>query len=285
MGEKAAATDQPRLVLCTDLDGTFLGDPGRERLYSAIRAHRSNVMLVYATGRSLPDVRKRLGWDHPEGHSGPAVPVPDYLICDVGTTVYHGSPPYRPVESVQRWISDSWGEAGRRVRALLDGVAGLELQGGGAGWETVESCAAERADLCRVSYYYSPACPLASVRETVVGAGLQFIASHGKFLDVLPGGVGKGTTLLRLLRHRGVEAELSVVAGDTCNDLSLFQVCTAAGPRGVVVGNAEQALRDALGEGAPGIHFAAESGAAGVWEGLVTVFGHTWLDSSTTASL
>eukprot|EP01062_Namystynia_karyoxenos_P077326 TRINITY_DN7755_c0_g1_i1.p1 TRINITY_DN7755_c0_g1~~TRINITY_DN7755_c0_g1_i1.p1 ORF type:complete len:289 (+),score=66.17 TRINITY_DN7755_c0_g1_i1:79-945(+) len=278
----------PRVVLCTDLDGTFLGDPDRERLYNAIRTHRSQVLLIYATGRSLPDVRNRLGWNAKTStYSGPTVPIPDYLICDVGTTVFDGSPPHAPVAGTQQWIRDSWGEAGRRVRDLLAGEAGLELQGGGAGWEAIEedgtaTSAAhprERGDMCRVSYYYTAECALERVRAKVEGAGLQFIASHGRFIDVLPGGVGKGTTLLRLLRDRGVDPRLSVVAGDTCNDLSLFQVCTAEGPRGVVVGNAEQALRDALKHpsAAPGIYFAKANGAAGVWEGLVTVFGHSWL--------
>eukprot|EP00756_Hemistasia_phaeocysticola_P058853 Hpha_TRINITY_DN35519_c0_g1::TRINITY_DN35519_c0_g1_i1::g.84538::m.84538 len=270
----------PRLVLCTDLDGTFLGDPGREALYEAVERHRPQVLLVYATGRSLPDVRRRLGWDPGTESTGPRVPTPDFLICDVGTTVYHGSPPYGVVASVQDWILKSWGDAGARVKDMLAGEEGLELQGGGAGWEVVDGISRTGPDMCRVSYYYSSACALDKVRQRVQAAGLQFIASHGKFLDILPGGVGKGTTLLQLLAECGVDRRLSVVAGDTCNDLSLFEVCSDEGPRGVVVGNAESALREALASkeaAGCGIHFASAHGAAGVWEGLVQVYGHKWL--------
>ena len=54
-----------------------------------------------------------------------------------------------------------------------------------------------------------------------------------------------------------------VVAGDTLNDLALFET----GLRGVVVGNCEAALRERVGD-REHLYFAAGEGAAGILEGL-----------------
>eukprot|EP01062_Namystynia_karyoxenos_P046710 TRINITY_DN35068_c0_g1_i1.p1 TRINITY_DN35068_c0_g1~~TRINITY_DN35068_c0_g1_i1.p1 ORF type:complete len:303 (+),score=68.07 TRINITY_DN35068_c0_g1_i1:119-1027(+) len=287
----------PKLVLVTDLDGTFLGGPGQERLYSAIERHRDDMQLIFATGRSLADVVRHFGWgDAPAAYGGPPPPRPDYLICDVGTAAYFGAPPHAEVPGVMQWIRESWGDAGDRVRSLLQDVPGLELQGGGSGWEEVPvpvEGGGERGrsprprgtptsagrELHRISYYFTPDCDIAAVCARCSEAGFDAIASHGKFLDVLPSGVGKGTTMQRLLRECGLDPATAVVAGDSCNDLGLFNECRSEGPTGVVVGNADQQLRDTLaqGERCGGIYFANAHGAGGIWEALTTHYGHSWL--------
>eukprot|EP00756_Hemistasia_phaeocysticola_P055315 Hpha_TRINITY_DN31241_c0_g1::TRINITY_DN31241_c0_g1_i1::g.2358::m.2358 len=266
----------PRLVLCTDLDGTFLGDPGRQQLYDAIRKHRDKLTLIYATGRSLHSIADHLGW---EGHKGdcppPDPPPPDYIIADVGTKVYSGSPTegWKPVAEVQDWIQECWGDSGPRVMQILRGIPGLELQGGGTGWESPSghnACAANR-----VSYYFDTTCDVDGVCAKLREAGFEAVASHGRYLDVLPPGVGKGHTLLRLLDSIKADVGLVVAAGDTYNDITLFEVCTERGPRGVVVGNGEKELIAAV-KGRPGVFMAQHHGAAGIWEGLLH-FGHDWI--------
>lgn len=73
------------MLLATDLDGTFLGGLAehRQSLYQLI-SDSQDIQLVFVTGRGLEAVMPLL--------SDPAVPVPDYIICDVGGTVVEGEP-------------------------------------------------------------------------------------------------------------------------------------------------------------------------------------------------
>ena len=69
----------PRLMLATDLDGTFLaGSPAhRQQLYRLVDRH-PEIRLTFVTGRGLEAVMPLL--------SDPSLPRPDYVICDVGGT-------------------------------------------------------------------------------------------------------------------------------------------------------------------------------------------------------
>jgi hydroxymethylpyrimidine pyrophosphatase-like HAD family hydrolase len=64
------------------------------------------------------------------------------------------------------------------------------------------------------------------------------LLSDNRYFDVLPAGVNKGTTLLALLEWLEVDLATVVTAGDTLNDLAMFET----GLNGVMVGNAEADL-------------------------------------------
>ena len=107
------------MMLATDLDGTFLaGDPdNRQRLYQLISAH-PGITLVFVTGRGLEVVVPLL--------SDPAIPQPDYIICDVGATVVDGKT-LQPVYPVQSEIDARWpGE--QLILQKLAAFPGLERQ-------------------------------------------------------------------------------------------------------------------------------------------------------------
>jgi len=234
-------TDHSRadVVLATDLDGTFLGgsDEERSRLYSAIDANRDSVALVFVTGRDIPFIRQLTadGW----------VPTPDFVIGDVGTTIVQGTE-FETVSELEADIAARWGEAGERVRAMLADVDWLELQ--------------PTPFRYRVSYYYDPARYDPSVAAMIEEAGFDCLTSASTYLDVLPRGVSKGPTLLRLVEHLKIDPARVLVAGDTMNDLSLFET----GLKGVAVANSEPDLvarvKDlqnttiSRGDGAAGIH-------------------------------
>ncbi|HSJ80481.1 MAG TPA: HAD family hydrolase, partial [Thiobacillus sp.] len=88
------------MLLATDLDGTFLaGDPEtRLRLYQLI-ADNPEIKLAFVTGRGLENVIPLL--------SDPTIPVPDYIICDVGATVVEGVT-RQPVQPLQAAIDAVW---------------------------------------------------------------------------------------------------------------------------------------------------------------------------------
>ncbi|PKO49637.1 MAG: glucosylglycerol-phosphate synthase, partial [Betaproteobacteria bacterium HGW-Betaproteobacteria-21] len=107
------------MLLATDLDGTFLaGHPeNRQRLYQLIAAH-PEIKLAFVTGRGLEVVLPIL--------SDPTIPVPDYIICDVGGTIVDGHT-RQPVQPLQSDIDSRWpGE--RAVAEAMAHFDGLERQ-------------------------------------------------------------------------------------------------------------------------------------------------------------
>ncbi len=231
-----------RLVLATDLDGTFLGGSDAERaaLYRWIDAMRADVTLIFVTGRDLPFIRDLV-------RNGP-VPQPDYVIGDVGTTVAGGSL-IEPMAELEIDIARRWADAGERARALLDGTPGLRLQ--------------ETPFRYRLSYYYDPSLLPAGTADKVRAAGFDCIQSADTYFDVLPRGISKGPTLLKLLDHLQLPHADVLVAGDTLNDLSLFET----GLDGVAVGNSEPALREKLAHMA-NVYLSPAPGAAGILDAV-----------------
>ena len=230
------------MILATDLDGTFLGgDPdNRQRLYQLIDAH-PDIRLVFVTGRGLEVVVPLL--------SDPAIPRPDYIICDVGATLVDGHT-LQSVYPLQSEIEATWpGE--QVVAARMAEFPGLDRQ-------TVPQ---QR----RCSYFCEPGAVTEEVRLAVEALGCDLLYSADMYLDCLPAGVNKGSTLRRLIEHLEIDEEEVLVAGDTLNDLSMYE----QGFKGVCVGESEQALLDATSERAKVLH-ARLSGCGGILE----AFGH-----------
>jgi HAD superfamily hydrolase (TIGR01484 family) len=229
-------------VLATDLDGTFLGgdDAQRRALYDELIDRADDLTLIFVTGRDLDFIADLI--------ARPGVPQPDMIIGDVGTTIVHGHD-FSPVTPVQDWVDARWDDANDRVLELLADEPGIELQ----------PVMGSR----RVSYYYDPAqVPEAAITKARA-AGFDVITSADLYLDVLPPGVAKGPTLTRLVEALSLPAERVLVAGDTLNDLSLFETDF----RGVAVGNSEPALVDAIA-GLDLVHHSALPGCAGIGDAI-----------------
>ncbi len=232
----------PRLILATDLDGTFLGGNADQRrdLYAMLERCRRQIMIVFVTGRDLGFIETL--------KTGGEVPVPDYVIGDVGTTIVRGDT-FEPVSEVQDPIDRIWAEAGERVKAMLADEPGLKPQPGRF----------ER----RMSYYYDPETLRPETMAKVEAAGLQWLTSADTYFDVLPPGVSKGPTLLTFIDALRLDAGRVLVAGDTMNDLSLFET----GLKGVAVGNAEPRLQAELHR-FPQTYFSPEPGCAGIADAI-----------------
>jgi glucosylglycerol-phosphate synthase len=238
------------MLLATDLDGTFLGGKSlhKQQLYRLIREN-TVLKLVFVTGRGLESVIPLL--------NDPIIPNPDYIICDVGATIVNGHT-LEPVEPLQAAIEKNWPGELKILDALKD-IDGLEYQ--------------EVPQQRRCSFFIKDEKLIDTVRDTVAPLGCEVIYSAGKFLDVLPGGVNKGTSLTRLIDHIRVEYSDVLVAGDTLNDLAMY----TCGFNGVVVGNSESRLVEATAA-LDDVYQAKLAGAGGITE----AFGHFSVFSSLT---
>lgn len=231
----------PTFILATDLDGTFLGGSDEERrtLYRVLEERRDRV-LIFVTGRDLGFIKGLV--------EDGSVPRPDFIVGDVGTTIADGKQ-FQPVEALESDIKDAWGDASARVEQLLANEPGLRRQ--------------PTEFRYRLSYFYDPMLLSPAARSKVEAAGFDCLLSAEMYFDVLPKGVSKGPTLLKLLRALALPKERVLVAGDTLNDLSLFQT----GLHGVAVGNSEPKLLQAI-SGLDTVYRARRHGAGGIFDAL-----------------
>ncbi len=230
------------MLLATDLDGTFLaGDPdNRLKLYRLVAAH-PEIDLVFVTGRGLESVLPLL--------SDPTIPQPDYIICDVGCTVVHGET-QQAIQPLQGEIDELWPGEQMIEDALLP-FDGLQRQ--------------EVPQERRVSYFCDGDVVTDEMVARIEALSCNALFSNHKYLDILPRGVNKGRTLSRLVKHLNVDPESVLVAGDTLNDLSMYE----HGFKGVCVGESEPDLLDATMHKARVLH----AGAAGCG-GILEAFEH-----------
>jgi len=232
-----------RFLLATDLDGTFLAGSAsaRRRLYRLIQRH-PGISLAWVTGRGLESVMPLLN-DH-------ALPRPDYIICDVGATIVDGTQ-LLPLQPLQAQIDARWpGE-----RAVVEALAQFD--------------ALQRQDVPqerRCSYYCDPQ-TLAPLRDRIEAIaaelGCSVLYSADRYLDILPPATNKGSTLGKLAARLRLAPGRVLAAGDTLNDLSMFQ----AGFPGVCVGDSEAALLETTRDLPDTLH-AKAPGCGGILEAI-----------------
>lgn len=229
------------LVLATDLDGTLLAGTAqaRRQVLELFSGEENDRTLVFVTGRGLESVLPVL--------SDPTVPTPDWIIADVGATVVSGHD-LRPLLPLQGEIAKRWPGTLTVLDALAD-FEGLHRQ--------------EVPQERRCSFLCEEGDLTDELRRAVEALDCDVLFSAGQYFDVLPKGVSKGATLLALAEQEGWALENIVVAGDTLNDLSLFET----GLKGIAVGRSEPALVRRVRD-LPNAHVARREGCGGIVDGL-----------------
>ncbi|MEO5793475.1 MAG: glucosylglycerol-phosphate synthase [Rhodoferax sp.] len=239
-----------KLILATDIDGTFLFPETHNEstdLYKFIKDNQKQIILIYTTGRGHESIMPLL--------DDPSLPKPDYIIADVGATILKKQgDSYTPVMPIQNEIAEKWPGREKIVNSVM-GIKGLQLQ--------------EVPQERRCSFFYEDPEIVSELEEIANDLGLAVLTSAGKYLDFLPLGVSKGSTLISLLASEGLPQENVLVAGDTLNDLSLMRT----GYRGVAVHNAEPRLKqavEAINKTAtpPKIYLAEKVGPNGILEAM-----------------
>ncbi|MER7986797.1 HAD-IIB family hydrolase [Streptomyces noursei] len=232
-------------VLVTDLDGTLLGGDraARQRLRRALDRH-PEITVVFATGRGLPSIRTRLARD-------PLLPRPRWIIADVGASVIDAAG-MAHVDALEAELRTGWPGA-ERVRAALRHFPALVHQDG-------------VPQDGRCSFFLAPEQLSPEITAAVARLGCSWTYSAGRFFDVLPPHAGKGQAVRRLADKLQWPASGLLVAGDSLNDLSLFQL----GAHGVIMGNAEPALLAQVPDSEL-VHRPALEGAAAILDALERV--------------
>ncbi len=227
----------PPRILATDLDGTFIPLPGNEGNLAALDVFRQaraggGFGLVFATGRHLESVL--------EAMNERALPRPDWIVCDVGTSIHHRQADsfalFKPFET--HLAETTHGIDRAAVESLLADLDGLALQ------------SPERQQRFKISYISAAraAEPLAAaINQRLDQARLPYacLASVDPFhdqglLDVLPAGASKAAALLWLSTHADFAPDEVVFSGDSGNDLAAL----TCGFRAIVVANAPDGLAE-----------------------------------------
>lgn len=255
-----------KMILATDIDGTFLFPEESSEatdLYKVIKDNQEQILLIFVTGRGYESIMPLL--------DNASLPTPDYIIADVGATVLkRQGDSYVPVMPIQNEIAAKW--PGREVVfSGIQGIAGLQFQ--------------EVPQERRCSFFYQDHSILADVEMIGKSLSLTILTSADKYLDFLPLGVSKGTSLMSLIKSEGLPEEHVLVAGDTLNDLSLMQT----GYRGVVVSNGEPALKAAItslndSSAGPKIYLSDKMGPSGILEAMQHHGFHKNLDGMAESS-
>lgn len=226
-----------KILLCSDLDRTILPngphpESPRARPFLNAIAGRPELTLAYVSGR---DKRLLL-----EAISSYDIPVPDYAIGDVGTTIYtieNGT--WRPMAEWHREIAGDWaGKNHDDLARLLADLDALTLQ------------EPEKQNVFKLSYYapedIDHGALLAEIESRLrpdgVHAGLIWSIDeqeHTGLLDILPGRATKYHAIRFLMTELAFPEKNTVFAGDSGNDLPAL----TSGLQAVLVRNARDEVR------------------------------------------
>ncbi len=280
-----------RVLICTDLDRTLLPNgsqaesPGARRRFAALAA-RAETTLVYVTGRYRALVEKAIASYN--------LPLPDFLIGDVGTTIYESTKTgWRHWPDWDEEIARDWQSMGHSaLKALFLDLGELRLQ---------ESAKQNRFKL---SYYV----PLYADRQRLLSTMRERLAAQDVhadliwsvdepagigLLDVVPASATKFHAMEFLMRRLGFTPENTVFCGDSGNDLPVL----TSPIHSVLVANATAEVRREARQLAEkrgtsdslyiaGGNFMGMNGnySAGILEGITHFLPHTqawWADAGT----
>lgn len=278
---------QHKLLICTDLDRTLIPNgpqpesPGARRCFAQL-AERPEVTLAYVSGRHRALVE--------EAVAAYRLPLPDFVIGDVGTTIYRVGKEHA-WQSLAAWeeeIARDWaGHTHGELLTLLKEFPVLRLQ--------------ERSKQNRLKLsYYLPLhhdidalSPAISERLEKVGIRARLVWSVDDIadiglLDVLPAGASKRHAIEALMREKGFGLEQTVFCGDSGNDMEVLispiPAVLVANSRGDVMNLAcelakEAGTRDRLYVATGGFMGMNGNYAAGMLEGIAHYHSHIvdWL--------
>ena len=270
---------EARILLCSDLDRTILPNgaqpesPEARPLFRAL-TERDEVSLAYVSGRDLSLLQEAV-----ESYQ---IPLPDYAIGDVGTTIYQvKNNCWVPWSEWSDEIAGDWG--GKSHAELADLFADVSL---------LRPQEDEKQNTFKLSYYtdtdIDQGLLLVEMEQRLAKKGIQASliwsiddAVGVGLIDVLPRCATKVHAVRFLMEHKNFREEQTVFSGDSGNDLPAL----TSGMQAILVKNARDEVRRLAKEGVEACGakdklYLAEGGflgmngnySAGVLEGVAYFF-------------
>jgi sucrose-6-phosphatase len=230
----------PAWLLVSDIDDTLTGDAAAlEALCARFARHRDRLKVALNSSRPAASVDRTLAEAFPPDFAA------DAIITAMGTEIrLHGA-------LLQPWAARFAGWPRAEIAALVT--------------EMGYTPHAEEFQTPTKASFRVPAEELGRVTAALAASGLphRAIFSGSSDLDLLPPDADKGAAALFLAKTLGISSRRLVAAGDSGNDLAMFE----AAARAIAVGNAREELLAAMPPGKS--YHARGRHAAGVLEGLI----------------
>jgi len=234
--------DRISRLFASDIDGTLTGCKVAARQFGAWYNDKPcDLMFAVATGRSITEARRVLNlW---------RLPQPQVFITSVGSEIWrHGSQGRQYLcPDYAAYLDADWDRAG--VAACLSSL--------NPRWQ--QHYEQRRWKLSLIGN----ATDAARVRAALANAGLgaKVIASHGRFIDILPVNGGKAAALEFEAARLGLTLTDCITAGDSGNDADMLAVSGSS----ILPANAFAELDKIAG---PDLYRSTYRHAGGVLDGL-----------------
>jgi hypothetical protein len=221
------------ILICTDLDRTLLPNgkqpesPGARAAFRRL-VSRPEITLAYVSGRHRSLVEDAIREYE--------LPLPDWVIGDVGTTIYQ--------IHAEEWLH--WSEWEQEVSADWRGLTANNLRPLFTDLESLHLQEESKQNRYKLSYYVPLPTDIRALQREMsrrlnmasMAASLIYsvdeAASKG-LLDVLPALATKLHAVEFLMQHQGFDYANTVFAGDSGNDLPVL----ASAIQSVLVANAD----------------------------------------------
>lgn len=206
-------------LLASDLDGTLISAKNDKDSTNCLDKFcvlaNSFAFIAYVTGRHFAYAKN--------GIEASKLPVPNYLVCDVGTSIY--------VKNKEKWLFDDlyyqflsqkWEKGTNlKIKQLLSKISDLSLQ------------EEEKQGIFKCSYYASISTEikplLNSIEKNLLKANIEATIVSSKdiledriLVDILPKEVSKHSALIFLAKKLNLNYDQIIFAGDSGNDLKVF---------------------------------------------------------------
>lgn len=210
-----------RLLICTDLDRTLIPN-GPQSESPTAREHfaqliaRPEVSLAYVSGRHRALIERAI--------VNYRLPVPDFVVGDVGTTIYQVGPEQR-WQRQAAWedeIAKDWGgKTHADLKALAADIPSLRMQ------------ERSKQNAYKLSFYVplhndrNALSAMIEARLKASGVTARLIWSTDEpagigLLDILPARASKYHALEALMKLHGFSRSNTVFCGDSGNDIEVL---------------------------------------------------------------
>ncbi len=277
------------ILICTDLDRTLLPNgkqpesPGARAAFRRL-VLRPEITLAYVSGRHRSLVEDAIREYE--------LPLPDWVIGDVGTTIYQ--------VHAEEWLH--WSEWEQEVSVDWRGLTANNLRPLFTDLESLHLQEESKQNRYKLSYYVPLQTDIRALQREMsrrlnmasMAACLIYSvdeASSTGLLDVLPALATKLHAVEFVMQHQGFDYANTVFAGDSGNDLPVL----ASAIQSVLVANAdseviEQAQAQARQQGTMKALYLAQGGflgmngnySAGILEGIAHYHPDTrfWMEKN-----